>query len=55
MLAKFMVKAPATWWKNKELYKMTDAKIYDNVRATLARNFKSDWAIRESTGDLVAY
>jgi hypothetical protein len=40
------------WFKHATGADLKDPKIYESVRASLARNQKSAWAIRQQGGDL---
>ncbi len=46
MVIFFVKNSSTTWWRNKNIKNINDLKIYEMVRVTLARNFKSEWAIR---------
>jgi hypothetical protein len=40
------------WFRHATGADLKDPKIYESVRATLARNFRSVWKIRQTTGEL---
>ncbi len=42
-LAKFGKKAATYWFKHVTAIDLTNAKIYDSVRVSIARNFRSDF------------
>jgi hypothetical protein len=52
MVKEFAKKALKHWFKHATGADLRDPKIYENVRATLSRNFRSVWKIREQTGEL---
>jgi HlyD family secretion protein len=43
------------WFKHATRQDLQNPKIYENVRLTLARNFRSVWQIRRDTGEPVSY
>jgi len=52
-LAKALCKqALKEWFRHATGKDMSDPQIYVSVRNTLARNFRSVWAIRIQTGEL---
>ena len=40
------------WFKHAMRSDLNDPEIYESVRESLARNFRSAWKIREQTGEL---
>ncbi|MCP3874192.1 MAG: hypothetical protein GY699_13675 [Desulfobacteraceae bacterium] len=49
-LAKFGKKAAPHWFKHATATDLTNAKIYDSVRGSIARNFRSDFEYITSGG-----
>ena len=52
MVKGFAKAALKHWFKHATQADLINPKIYENVRLTLARNFRSTWKIRELTGEL---
>jgi hypothetical protein len=52
MVKGFAKAALKHWFKHATSKDLADAEIYETVRLTLARNFRSTWKIRELTGEL---
>jgi len=50
--SKFARKALKRWFKHATGDDLKDPEIYESVRVTLARNFRSTWKIREQGGGL---
>ncbi|MDB5373880.1 MAG: uncharacterized protein JWP04_2522, partial [Belnapia sp.] len=53
MLKKVAKAAAKHWWKHATDKDLADPKIYETVRVSLARNFRSTWDIRKATGELI--
>jgi hypothetical protein len=53
MVKSFAKAALKHWFKHATQADLADPKIYESVRATLARNFSTVWRIREQTGELI--
>lgn len=45
-------RAAQNWFRHATGKDMSDPQIYESVRLTIARNFRSVWAIRLQTGEL---
>ena len=52
MLKKVAKASAKHWWRHATEKDLADPKIYETVRMTLARNFRSSWEIRKQTGEL---
>lgn len=52
MVKQFLKQAVKHWFKHATGKDLDDPKIYESVRATVARNFRSVWEIRMATGEL---
>jgi len=52
MIKAFARSALKLWFKHATEADLKDPQIYENVRLTLARNFRSVWKTREATGEL---
>jgi hypothetical protein len=53
-MVKIFVKAAMNhWFKHATGANLKDPKIYESVRLTLARNFRTTWKIREESGELI--
>ena len=52
MVKGFAKAALKHWFKHATQSDLANPQIYENVRLTLARNFRSTWKIRELTGEL---
>jgi hypothetical protein len=48
----FAKKAIKNWFRHASGKDLEDPKIYESVRRSLARNFRSVWEIRAQTGEL---
>jgi hypothetical protein len=48
----FAKQAVKNWFRHATGKDLADPQIYEAVRRTLARNFRSTWAIRMETGEL---
>jgi hypothetical protein len=53
MVKSFAKAAAKHWFKHATGNDLLDPKIYESVRLTLARNFKTTLKIREQTGELI--
>lgn len=53
VVMKLVRQAAEHWFQHATGKDLKDPKIYENVRASLARNFKSVWKLREESGDLI--
>ena len=47
-------RSSSIWWRNKNVKNLKDVVIYDSVRNTLVRNFRSEWESRVQTGEQVS-
>lgn len=52
MVKEFAKAAVKQWFNHATGADLHDPRIYESVRLTLARNFKTAWNIREQTGEL---
>jgi len=52
MVKSFAKAALKYWFKHATRADLANPQIYESVRLTLARNFRSAWKIRELTGEL---
>jgi hypothetical protein len=53
MVKGFAKAALKHWFKHATRADLANPQIYESVRLTLARNFRSIWKIREVTGELI--
>ncbi len=53
MVKSFAKEASKRWFEHATGKDLDDPKIYESVRATLSRNFRSTWQIRVQTGELI--
>jgi len=53
LLKEFIKKAAKHWWNHAKQKDLREAKLYMVVVNQLRRNFRSTWAIREQTGELI--
>jgi hypothetical protein len=44
--------AAQSWFRYATGQNMSDPKIYESVRVTLVRNFRTPWAMRTTTGEV---
>jgi len=52
MIKEFLKQATEHWFKHATRKDLKDPKIYESVRVTLARNFRTVWDIRIASGEL---
>jgi hypothetical protein len=52
LIKDFLKQAAEHWFKHATRQDLQNPAIYESVRSTLARNFRSVWAIRVATGEL---
>ena len=52
MIKEFLKQATKHWFEHATSQDLKDPKIYESVRVTLARNFRTVWNIRMATGEL---
>jgi hypothetical protein len=52
IVKEFAKSALKHWFRHATGADLKDPKIYESVRATLARNFRSAWRLRQETGEL---
>ena len=53
MVKGFAKAALKHWFKHATRADLANPQIYESVRLTLARNFRSTWKIRQVTGELI--
>jgi hypothetical protein len=53
MVKGFAKAALKHWLKHATRADLANPQIYESVRLTLARNFRSTWKIRQVTGELI--
>lgn len=53
MVKSFAKAAAKHWFKHATQKDLMNPQIYENVRLTISRNFRSVWKIREQTGELI--
>jgi hypothetical protein len=51
----FCKQALKTWFRHATGKDFTDPQIYEIVRRTISRNWRSVWSIRVATGELTGY